>query len=182
MTTLENLQQTDFWQTELESMSLQADSRAWISAEQGPRGSLSTVLKQNDLVSGRSSPDLLAKYDRTTQSWKTCQTYLTDTGELGWQTYSGAWPRSGMTRNGIAYQLAPLMPNTTEIGCLSFPTPTSRDYKGAVKPETLAAKGRNPDTNSLPDAIEYRGQSGRLNPAWIEWLMGFPIGHTELES
>lgn len=28
----------------------------------------------------------------------------------------------------------------------------------------------------------YKVQSsGSLNPAWIEWLMGFPIGHTALE-
>ena len=23
--------------------------------------------------------------------------------------------------------------------------------------------------------------NGRLNPAWVEWLMGFPLGHTDLE-
>ena len=61
-----------------------------------------------------------------------------------------------------------------------FPTPTQRDYKGARKPETLIAAGRN-ETNSLPDAIEGEN-TGQLNPNWVEWLMGFPIGWTDLKD
>ncbi len=26
------------------------------------------------------------------------------------------------------------------------------------------------------------GVRGRLNPAWVEWLMGFPIGWTDLDA
>lgn len=62
-----------------------------------------------------------------------------------------------------------------------FPTPATRDYKGARLPETMEATGRNPKTNSLPDAVGE--QSGlRLNPTWVEWLMGFPIGFTALKD
>jgi hypothetical protein len=61
-----------------------------------------------------------------------------------------------------------------------FPTPTQRDYKGARKPETLKAKGRNA-TNSLPDHVRQE-TSGQLNPTWVEWLMGFPSGWTDLED
>jgi hypothetical protein len=25
-------------------------------------------------------------------------------------------------------------------------------------------------------------QSGSLNPTWVEWLMGYPIGHTDLKD
>jgi hypothetical protein len=25
-------------------------------------------------------------------------------------------------------------------------------------------------------------QSGALNPTWVEWLMGFPEGHTDLNN
>ena len=182
MTTLENSQQTDFWQTELKSMSSQADSRAKISALQGPCGLRQAAYTQSDQDSGSSTRDSFASFDLDTQSWRMYQTCLLETGDLGLEPFSGTWPRSGMMRNGIAYQLPPLVPSTTEIGSLPFPTPASRDYKGAVRPETMEAKGRNPDTNSLPDAIEYRGETGRLNPTWVEWLMGYPLGHTELEG
>ena len=61
-----------------------------------------------------------------------------------------------------------------------LPTPTRRDWKGARKPETLKAKGRD-ERNSLPDAIEYQN-GGQLNPDWVEWLMGWPIGWTSLQT
>jgi len=62
-----------------------------------------------------------------------------------------------------------------------FPTPTTRDYKGARKPEAMKKTGRNPMTNSLPDAVENQGEDGKLNPMWVEWLMGWPLGWTELK-
>ena len=62
-----------------------------------------------------------------------------------------------------------------------FPTPTTWDYKGGRKAETLEAKGRLP-TNSLPDLVNSQaGETGPLNPPFLEWLMGFPIGWTELK-
>ena len=61
-----------------------------------------------------------------------------------------------------------------------WPTPAARDYKGARKPETMEKTGRNSETNSLPDSVEFREASGRLNPMWVEWLMGYPLGHTDL--
>lgn len=63
-----------------------------------------------------------------------------------------------------------------------WPTPRARDYKGARKPETMAATGRNADTNSLPDAVEFRGEAGRLSPDWVEWLMNFPIGWCQTKN
>ena len=89
-----------------------------------------------------------------------------------------------------------------------FPTPTARDWKGARKPETLKKKGRT-ETNSLPDKVraledrleDHAGKPGNktqkmlgndprvrnespktLNPAWVEWLMGFPINHTSIDE
>jgi len=62
-----------------------------------------------------------------------------------------------------------------------FPTPAARDYKGARKPETMKKTGRNPETNSLPDATEGH-HMGQLNPDWVEWLMAYPPGWTTLEK
>jgi hypothetical protein len=61
-----------------------------------------------------------------------------------------------------------------------LPTPTARDYKGARKPETLKKAGRN-ENNSLPDKIAAY-QKGTLNPNWVEWLMGYPPGWTDISD
>lgn len=63
----------------------------------------------------------------------------------------------------------------------NWPTPTSRDYKGGRKPETLMKSGRG-QSNSLSDALTISGQYGQLNPTWVEWLMGFPSGWTDLDA
>jgi hypothetical protein len=59
-----------------------------------------------------------------------------------------------------------------------WPTPRARD----CQPEGLAGGMRRMEkksTNSRP-LREQIGASdgGPLNPAWVEWLMGWPIGHT----
>ena len=58
-----------------------------------------------------------------------------------------------------------------------MPTPTSRDYKGSSS--KILEKGRNPQTNSLCDAIEHK-TVGHLNPDWVEALMSWPIGWSSL--
>jgi DNA (cytosine-5)-methyltransferase 1 len=63
-----------------------------------------------------------------------------------------------------------------------WPTPTSRDWKRGAKPETLIARGKSPD-NTLCDAVERRADNGgALNPTWVEWLMGYPSGWTDLDA
>jgi hypothetical protein len=59
-----------------------------------------------------------------------------------------------------------------------WPTPTSSDYR---------RRGPNSKQQSLPEVIATETDSwekgrGRLNPTWVEWLMGFPTGWTDLED
>lgn len=57
-----------------------------------------------------------------------------------------------------------------------FPTPKSHDHK---KKCLADMKRREP---GLAAREEYRVNfTGALSPAWVEWLMGWPIGHTELK-
>lgn len=116
-------------------------------------------------LSGRDG--LLPRMLLDTSVWGSTRRYLT------WKTKTTPGGR-------LLFQLAPSMPGIDETGSGLWPTPVASDYKGARKPETMALTGRNPDTNSLPDAVEFRGEPGRLNPQFVEWLMGFPIGWTEL--
>ena len=67
-----------------------------------------------------------------------------------------------------------------------FPTPTVRDHKGAYRTESLIRKdGKNRAMDALPNAVlEGKGAetaNGQLNPTWVEWLMGWPLGWTDLK-
>ena len=95
--------------------------------------------------------------------------------------------RKGRTRpSNLREQVNPETVNLHQI--FMWPTPTAVDYKGARKPESMKKTGRNPMTNSLKDAVEHEnptgsGQlSGSLNPTWVEWLMGYPEGWTDLKG
>jgi hypothetical protein len=68
-----------------------------------------------------------------------------------------------------------------------FPTPTTRDYKGGYKTESLTRKdGKSRAMDALPNAVlDGKGvetsTGGQLNPTWVEWLMGWPLGWTDLK-
>ncbi len=68
-----------------------------------------------------------------------------------------------------------------------FPTPTTRDYKGGYKTESLTRKdGKSRAMDLLPNAVlDGKGvetsTGGQLNPTWVEWLMGWPLGWTDLK-
>jgi hypothetical protein len=59
--------------------------------------------------------------------WVTTQLDLSS--EAGLKSFSGTWPRAGMTRSGIAFRLRPLAPLTGGIGSGLWGTPTARDWK-----------------------------------------------------
>jgi hypothetical protein len=69
----------------------------------------------------------------------------------------------------------------------SFPTPSARDWKDRPG---MAKTAINPDgserkrNDQLARAVYGTENpiSGQLNPDWVEWLMGVPIGWTALDS
>ncbi len=115
---------------------------------------------------GRSTPELLASYDPATSSWRTSQRCLVE----GWTVFSETWPRSGLMRNGTAYQLPPLVRLTDEIGFGLWPTPVARMWKDNGSPSEYLR-------NEIPLAAQV---GGSLNPTFVEWLMGFPRDWTEV--
>lgn len=60
-----------------------------------------------------------------------------------------------------------------------LPTPESGDYRSPNKnPGVRGKSGILPQSeHSLPTMI-----GGQLNPTWVEWLMGFPLGWTDLNA
>jgi DNA (cytosine-5)-methyltransferase 1 len=56
-----------------------------------------------------------------------------------------------------------------------WPTPT---VKGNYNKEGLSKKSGD----GLATAVKKESVSGSLNPEWVEWLMGFPTGWTDLKD
>lgn len=61
-----------------------------------------------------------------------------------------------------------------------FPTPRSRDFKdsGSVPHSRQADPGKD----TLGQRVAREGSGGPLNPEWVEWLMGFPGGWSEVAA
>lgn len=63
----------------------------------------------------------------------------------------------------------------------TYPTPTVAMCKGSSPGALTRRNGRSRVNDRLDYRIEGAGLAGRLNPTWVEWLMGWPIGWTALE-
>jgi hypothetical protein len=71
-----------------------------------------------------------------------------------------------------------------------IPTPTATDYRGGClsrywRSQTVQVeRGRRGYDGRLRSLAEVTplGRLGPMNPAWVEWLMGYPIGWTELNA
>jgi len=114
-------------------------------------------------------------------SWPTATVFDVTGGSYPTQLVNGQW-RSKHSKDPNSPWYGAKLKDAVETAEKMWPTPAARDYKGAVLPETLAAKNRNPMTNSLPDAVQHKSGRDQLNPEWVEWLMGVPTGWTELGS
>jgi len=120
------------------------------------------------------------------------------------------WRARATPQGRLLFQLVPSMPRTGATGSSSWPTPTvngNNNRKGLTKksgnelatavrmyPTPKATyrdycpserRRRSPDLNSVvPTASEVLDQesraTGTLNPEWVEWLMGYPVGWTEI--
>ena len=119
---------------------------------------------------GPNTQDLLAVFDRNSSSWKTSQPCLVE----GLTVYSGTWPRSGMMRSGTAYRLPTLARPITGTASGLLPTPSGVNG------------GKNHTVGRLNEwggnSNPFRGtEIGKKRCAsFEEWMMGFPIGWTEL--
>ena len=65
-----------------------------------------------------------------------------------------------------------------------WPTPATRDHKGGYQGGRMRNGKVSWDT--LDVAVQYTDNQsktgGQLNPQWVEWLMGYPEGWTELKD
>ena len=62
--------------------------------------------------------------------------------------------------------------------------PTPRAAQGETRNHTVYARSTDKPQN-LENRLAQADPAligGKLNPMWVEWLMGFPIGWTDLED
>jgi hypothetical protein len=162
--------------------------------------------KKTQDIYGHGLEKPLADYDPTTQSWRMFG------GIYLWGEYQllATLPPSGMTVNGELFLQPAWEPITGETELLLWPTPTAHpetsNAKGQFKNPTLSdavnqyptmsasGMGNEGSRNKLQKLVDNgyltneekramtAGNGGRLNPTWVEWLMGFPLGWTDLED
>lgn len=117
---------------------------------------------------GMKCTESFARYDQNTHSWKTPQPSLF----TAWEPFSVIWPRQGIMLHGACWERmiwAPHMSGNAGGVSRMMPTPTCQDAKNLNSPSQLRRK--------TPPLCAVVG--GKLNPAWVEWLMGWPIGWTD---
>ncbi len=163
-----------------------AGSRAKMSAPQEKEMDLT----ENDPAFGQRWLGLLAKYDHDTFTWKTPQCSLVADSE----EYLETWPAWGLMRNGESWERTTPVLRTcgTEFGL--WPTPCATDSSDrkvdsgalhATKRGTFKHKGKSGTLSQirLSQVVKHRTLDGvgLMRPEWVEWLMGWPIGHSALK-
>lgn len=154
-----------------ESMSSQEDFPARTSAQ--PAKALESMEQGREC--GFTWPGSFARFDRDSSSWKTPQCSLLE----GLDVYSETWPEWGMMRNGECLEVTRLPAHSCVAGYGFLPALTKADSLGTGKkryrgsPEFRGGKTIEGLRTSLTDP-QY------IHPDFAEWLMGWPIGWTEL--
>lgn len=156
-------------------------------------------------ASGGKWHESSAKYDLDSSSWRTHRSLFDEA--LPWSSVT--LPSWGMTRAGVLWEpptsgrpisatASGLWPTPTVHGNYNRPGASKNAGWGlasAVKawptPTASMHKGWSPGHNraSTDDRLDYSIEreahelniAGRLNPAWVEWLMGWPTGWTDLK-
>ena len=157
-------------------------------------------LTEREVGSGKRWQGSFAKYDQDTSLWRTHQCSL-----LGdFTEFSETWPKWGSMQNGVCWERTMLVPTISEKEFGLWPTPVSVGLDGGsgsrkmIKRLTQAALQDQTKwpTPTVQDAKNNGGPSqhrrnntplnamvgGKLNPTWVAWLMGWPLGWTDLNA
>ena len=127
-------------------------------------------LMESEAECGEKWQGLLAKYDQDLHLWRTVQCSLLEDLNESLQTL----PQWGMTVGGELY-LLPTLVQTIDAKESGFThvwgTPKAQDSRHAL---------RDRGKGNLGEQVSGLHNGGKLNPLWVEWLMGYPIGWTGL--
>ena len=151
-------------------------------------------MKGQDRDSTTTTSDSFTKYDPDSSLWRTYQACWI-TGQ--WELYSENFPKWGSMRNGECSQRQEWVAPINGRESSSWPTPRKNDFKGHCTEATTRKDGKCRN-DQLVNAVIHTGPLGqtkqtsggkssttppispqqlrRLNPTFVEWLMGMPTG------
>jgi hypothetical protein len=143
------------------------------------------VLTENDQDSGKKWHGWLAKYNQDSCSWKTAQcSLITDSEE-----FLEIYPTSGLMRDGLLWEQTKLAHHIKETEFGYLPTPVASDCKGGTS-NTVQYKNQKFVRISLTTGTQFGAKLSaayqlmigkNLPPIFSEWMMGWPIGWTDLK-
>ena len=123
------------------------------------------------------------KYSQDSCLWKTHQCSLL--GDL--EEFSETWPQWGLMRDGECWEQRTLEQTIRgiESGFVgqTFPTPDASCGQRGTQPNwTPKRKSGHQAQYTINQAVRDLEQSsgGKLNPVWLEWVMGWPMHWTDL--
>jgi len=87
--------------------------------------------------------------------------------------------RNGKTRGKSTYDTTL---TTAVFAVRLWPTPSASDDRDRGNLSTPAIARRASKGKQLMLSMVVDKNSGALNPTWVEWLMGFPLGWTALDA
>lgn len=96
---------------------------------------------------------------------------------LGAMAKFNLWPTPTVKGNYNRKGLSSKSGDGLATAVLRWPTPTARDYRGVHRTE----RGRERRLENARGVPLNEAAGGLLNPNWVEWLMGWPIGWTALQ-
>lgn len=130
--------------------------------------------RQMTVTSGRNIADLLTLSGPVGSLVKTClesEQLFSTRCYLTWKTLTTPGGR-------LLYRLAPSARGMSGKEFLLWPTATNITNTGGA---ALCKWGGSRSRARLRQLVTPAELNGSLNPEWVEWFMGFPIGWTDLE-
>jgi len=137
------------------------------------------VAPERGLESKASDQDFGPKWQGLSMKFDP-DTHLLKTHHCLWEEVlplsSVTLPKWGMMRDGEFWERTTLPLRIKGTGSGLLPTPRSSDATRGDCPSERRRRSPNLES-TVKQKTEARGQ---LNPTWVEWLMGWPIGWTDL--
>lgn len=150
------------------------------------RMTVTSGLRCSELLKKSGPLGLLEKTLLESSIWRSTRCYLT-------------WKTKDTKQGRLLFRLAASTPRTGGTDAPLWHTPTANDGKNSSMPPSQAARKQLVGqvmrqmmwtTPCASDSTVSSGRGnhrsmrteigGQLNPTWVEWLMGFPLGWTDL--